>query len=80
MTARNILDELLHAVSGFTAHLLSSVSVNIQGERCRGMTKVALYGFDVVTVFNRSHCIAVTQIMEAGIIQPQTADNFLKLL
>ena len=61
-------------------HLLGNMPVNIQREARRRVTKVCLYGFDVVPAFNGDHGVAVPQIVKAQPVQPDLADGILEVV
>ena len=44
----NLVDVLLHPVGAVPLHLVSNVTVFVQGKRCGGMSEISLDGLDVV--------------------------------
>ncbi len=67
------MNEAFHAVSAILLHLVSDVSIDVQREGCRGVTEVALHGFDVVAVLQGDHRVSVPQVVDPGL---RTADCF----
>ena len=49
LQVRNILDVLFHAVSAGLFHLIGHMSIYVQRESRCSVSKISLYGFNVVT-------------------------------
>lgn len=73
----NGLDEVFHPGGAFFLHLFCDMTINIQGKRGCGVTKVFLDSFDIIAGFYRSNCIRVAEIMEPRFVKTNLLDNFL---
>jgi len=61
------IKKLLHSLSTVVFHFLRNVPINIQSERCRGMTEIRLHGLCIVANHQGVNSKAMPQIMEAYI-------------
>ena len=71
-------DVLLHPVCAGFLHLVCCVGVDVQRKRRCGVAEVFLYGFDVVSVFDGSNCVAVSEIVKAHIFHANRFDDALE--
>lgn len=72
----NFPNKGFHPGCAFLLHSGRYMAVNIQSERCCGVSKIALNRFDVIARANGSNGITVPQIVEAGtrsVIPPFTS-------
>ena len=74
--ARNPLDVLLHSISGLLSHFPAGMGVNIHGKRSGRVSQIFLQGFYVLSVFNHSNGVGMSEIMKADMVQPQISDGF----
>ena len=49
LQVENLCNEALHALRTGGPHVICEVTIDVQGERCRGMAEIALQGFDVIS-------------------------------
>ena len=57
---RNALNVALHTVGAVLFHPVGDMTVDIQGERCRGMTQIPLHGFHIVPILEGQDSVCFT--------------------
>ncbi len=59
LSSGNAPDKALHPLCAFPLHLLSHMTIDVQGKSSGGVSKVALHGLNVIPAFYRCHSIRV---------------------
>ena len=61
------MNKRLHSVSAGVFHLLRDMAVNVQSERCGGVSEIFLHRFYIVAALDRNNRVCMSEIMKAGI-------------
>ena len=75
LQVENLCNEALHALRTGGPHVICEVTIDVQGERRRGMAEIALHGFDVISCPDAVHGVGMPQIMDSGSGDPNLIDH-----
>ena len=76
----DLLDSYVHAFARSALHFVGSVTIDIEGEGCGGMTKVFLNRLYIITVLQRGDGKAVPEIVKPHFGDTDLLSDLFELL